>query len=69
MSYVSSFTGKEIDEILQKATDLNFTVDFSVEGNEYAGGVKNRPCYKTFQDKEGCRFFCPNISNMHHKFL
>ena len=71
MSYVSSFTGKEIDEILQKATDLNFTVDFAVEGNEYAGGVKNRPCYKTFQDKEGCIFksWKENSANEYHTFL
>ena len=71
MSYVSSFTGKEIDEILQKATDLNFTVDFSVEGNEYAGGVKNRPCYKTFQDKQGCIFksWKENSANKYHTFL
>ena len=71
MSYVSSFTGKEIDEILQKATDLNFTVDFSVEGNEYAGGVKNRPCYKTFQDKEGCIFksWKENSASTYHNFL
>ena len=71
MSYVSSFTGKEIDEILQKATDLNFTVDFSVEGNEYAGGVKNRPCYKTFQDKEGCIFksWKINSASTYHNFL
>ena len=71
MSYVSSFTGKEIDEILQKATDLNFTVDFAVEGNEYAGGVKNRPCYKTFQDKEGCIFksWKENSASTYHNFL
>lgn len=71
MSYVSSFTGKEIDEILQKATDLNFTVDFSVEGNEYAGGVKNRPCYKTFQNKEGCIFksWKINSASTYHNFL